>query len=69
MSVSWKDRIQLNLVKDLLDELNRLEDENEKLRQNKNGTENCSSGNSDRASEAEDVRRIKLRIFGEDEER
>lgn len=63
----WKNVVQKELVKNLIDQLYKLEAENEQLR--KNGGGNTSAAvNRTHIDEEEEMRRIKLKVFGPDEE-
>lgn len=63
----WKNTIQKELVKNLIDQLYKLEAENEQLKKS-NGGNTSAAANSTHIDEEEEMRRIKLKVFGPDEE-
>lgn len=61
----WKSNVQRDLLKNLVDELYKLEAENEELKKQNQPQGTNTGGTSTRHIDADEVEQIKRKIFGD----
>ena len=63
---TWKNSMQKEIIKSLIDQLDRLEAENEQLKKSNTGNTSNVADNNTYINDEEKVRSIKLKVFGPD---